>query len=155
MMGAALSLCAEDVRFGLQGALAIPSADLSNNGSLGIQGGGHAKWNIGEGHGLMPRADLNIYTAHNGVNVTGLSLACDYTYHVERSASGFYLLAGVNEATYHTSFSNHSTNDTSLGIDLGVGYDYDKHLGLQARYMTNSFNSVTYGALNVGVSYTF
>ena len=155
MMGTALSLCAEDVRFGVQAGLAIPAADLSNNGSLGIEAGGHAKWNIGNGHGLMPQANINIYTANHSVNVTGLSLACDYTYHVEQRPTGFYLLAGLNEATYHTSWSNHSSNDTSLGIDLGLGYDLDRHMGMQARYTSNSFNSVTYGALNVGVTYTF
>jgi hypothetical protein len=155
MMGAALSLCAEDVRFGVQGGLTLPAADLSDNASIGIQAGGHAKWNIRDGHGLMPRADLNIFGQSNGTNVTGLSLACDYTYHVDRRPTGFYVLAGLNESTFHTSFRNRSSNDTSLGIDLGAGFDLDRHLGFQGRYTTNSFNSVTYGALNVNVTYTF
>jgi hypothetical protein len=155
MTGAAMNLGAEQPRFGVQGGLSVPAGDLSDNANLGIQAGAHAKWDFRQGHGLMPRADLNLFSSNDGVNVTNVALACDYTYHFERRATGFYALAGLNLSNYHTSWRDHSSNDSSLGLDLGAGYDFDRHLGVQGRYTTNSFSGVTYGALNLGVTYTF
>ena len=65
------------------------------------------------------------------------------------------MLAGLSDQNYHTGFPDFSRNDNGLGIDLGVGYDLDRHTGLQARYTTNSFSGYTYSALNLGVTYTF
>jgi hypothetical protein len=155
MTGAALSLCGAEPRFGVQGGLSIPAGDLSDNAYLGLQAGAHAKWDLRDGHGLMPRIDLSTYGSHNGVSVNNAALACDYTYHFDRRASGPYALAGVNLSTYHTSGGGFSSNDSSLGLDLGAGYDVDRHLGFQGRYTTNSFSGVTYGALTAAVTYTF
>jgi len=155
-LGAALSLAAAEPHFGAQAALSFPFSTLSDNGYLGLQLGGHGRWYFGGGHGLMARADLAFYGSNKSTSVTGFDVAADYTYHLERRPEGAYLLAGLSQASYHTSFPNHSDNDSALGIDLGAGYDLDQHLGLQARYTTHSLgNDKTYGALNLGVTYTF
>lgn len=107
------------------------------------------------GHGLVARADLTFFGQSNNTTVNDLAVAADYTYHFDRRPRGAYLLAGLSQQTYHTSFPGFSRNNSGLGIDLGAGYDLDSHLGLQARYTTNSFTDVTYAALNLGVSYTF
>ena len=156
LAGTALSLAAQDVQFGVQGGISLPAADLSNKASLGLTGGGHARWDFSQGHGLMARADLDLFTSNGGTNVTGLGVAADYTYHLERRPAGFYFLAGLNQLSFRTSPSaGPSRSDSSFGIDLGAGYDLDRHLGVQARYTTNSFNSLSYAALNLGVTYTF
>lgn len=155
IMGTALSLSAQSVRFGVQGGVSLPSNDLSNNAYLGLQLGGHLKADFGEGHGLMGRVDLTFFSQNSGVNVTDTALAADYTYHFERRQRSAYLLAGLSQQNYHTSFQNYSVNDSGVGIDLGAGYDLDRHLGLQARYTTNSFSNYNYAALNLGVTYTF
>ena len=150
-----IPLAAQDVRFGVQGALSIPSADLSDNADLGLQFGGHARWDFGRGHGLMARADLTYYGQKNDVTTSSLALAGDYTYHFERRQRGFYVLAGLSMAAYTRDTPDGTLNDNGLGIDLGVGYDVDRNLGLQARVTNHAFDQATMTALNLGVTYTF
>jgi hypothetical protein len=154
-MGTALTLSAQEVRFGVQGALSLPANDLTDNADPGLQVGGHARWDFGQGQGLMARADVTYFGQNDGVNVTDLAFAADYTYHFERRQHGLYVLAGLSEQNYHTSFQGYGQNNDGLGFDIGAGYDLDRHLGLQARYTTNSFDYGTYSALNLGVTYTF
>ncbi len=155
ILGSALALSAQEVRFGVQGALSLPTSDLSDNADAGVQVGAHARWDFTGGHGVMARTDLTFYGQNQGVNVNGLAFAADYTYHFERRQRGLYALAGLNEQNYHTSFQGYSRNDSGLGFDIGAGYDLDRHMGLQARYTSNSFSDMTYSALNLGVTYTF
>jgi hypothetical protein len=154
-LATALSLSAEVPHFGVQGGVSLPAQDLADNASLGLQLGGHARWNFKHGQTLMARADMTLYDQNNNTNVTTFGVGADYIYHLERRPSGLYLLAGLSNQNYHTSFTNSSRNDSGLGIDLGAGYDLDRHLGLQARYTTHSFNGLTYAALNLGATYTF
>jgi len=150
-----LALGAQTPRFGVQGALSLPANDLSDNADLGLQVGGHARWSFNQGQGVMVRADAASYSENDTVKVRGLALAADYLYHLERRNHGLYLLAGLASQYYHTSYDGHTDNDSGLGLDLGVGYDLDRHVGLQARYTTSSLDHVTYDALNLGVTYTF
>jgi len=157
ILGSAISLtlAAQDARFGVQGALSLPANDLASNADTGLQLGGHARWAFNGGHGVMARADLTFYGQSNSISVNSIAVAADYTYHFEQSQRGPYLLAGLSQQNYHTSFPSYSRNDSGLGVDLGAGYDLDRHLGLQARYTTNSYSNLTYSALNLGVTYTF
>jgi hypothetical protein len=155
ILATAVSLSAQEVRFGVQGALAIPTGDLGDIADAGLQLGGHAKWDFNQGHGIMARVDATFFGQNDGVNVTNLAVAADYTYHFQRRQRGLYVLAGLSDQNYHTSYDGYSQNNNGLGIDLGVGYDLDRHLGLQARYTTADISSATYAALNLGVTYTF
>ena len=155
LLGSALSLSAQSVRFGVQAAVSLPTNDLTNNAYFGLQMGGHAKADLSEGHGIMARADVAFYSQNNDYNVSNYALAADYTYHFERNQIGPYVLAGVSQQVYHTSLHGLDTNDSGLGIDLGAGFDVDRNVGLQVRYTTNSFNSYNYAAVNLGVTYTF
>ncbi|MDR3673234.1 MAG: outer membrane beta-barrel protein [Holophaga sp.] len=155
ILGTALSLSAQEARFGVQGALAIPTSDLSDNADAGLQVGGHAKWDFTHGHGIMARVDATFFGQNDGVDVTNLAVAADYTYHFERRQRGLYVLAGLSGQNYHSSYHGYSQNDNGLGLDLGVGYDLDRHVGLQARYTTTNVSNATYAALNLGVTYTF
>lgn len=155
LMGSALSLSAQTVRFGVQAAVSLPANDLNNNATLGLQLGGHAKADLGEGHGIMARADLAFYSQNNGYNVNNVALAADYTYHFNGHQLGPYALAGISQQNYHTSLHGLDSNNSGLGIDLGLGYDVDRNVGMQVRYTNNAFNSLNYSALNLGVTYTF
>jgi hypothetical protein len=156
VLASAVSLAAQLPRFGVQGAVSLPSQNLSDNAGLGLQLGGHARWNFNRGQALMARADLALYDQNNGANVTGLGLGADYIYHLERRPVGLYLLGGLSSQNFHTSYPASSRNDTVLGIDLGAGLDLDRHLGLQARYTTHNLGGgLVYGAFNVGATYTF
>ncbi|BDU72741.1 outer membrane beta-barrel protein [Mesoterricola silvestris] len=141
--------------FGVQGALAFPVNDLTDAANLGLQVGGHGRWDFGGGHGLMGRADITIFGSKDGVNTTSYGLGADYTWHPDRNRRGVYLLGGVSLVSYSLSGHGHSDSKTALGLDLGVGYDLDRHVGLQARYTTHNVDSVTLAALNLGVTYSF
>jgi len=155
VMGSALALSAQTPRFGVQAGLSMPTNSLGDNANAGLQLGGHAKWDFKRGHGVMGRADLTFYGQNHDIDVTNLAAAADYTYHLEGGQQGVYLLGGLSLQNYHTSFPATSRNNSGLGLDLGAGYDLDRHLGLQARYTTTSFSDFTYAALNLGVTYTF
>ncbi len=144
-------------RWGVQAALAVPTGDLSDTSSTGLQVGGHAKWNFGAGHGIMARADLTLYGQRYGFSDRSLGAGADYTYHLDRNQRGFYVLGGLSVVDYHWStLDNRSHTDTALGPDLGVGYDLSRNLGLQARYTFHSgSDSSNLNSLNLGVTYTF
>jgi len=155
IIAGALPLPAAEPHFGVQGGLSVPVNDLSSNAYIGVQAGAHGRWDFEHGHGLMVRGDMTLYAQNGGTSVTDLAVAADYTYHLERRLNGLYLLAGLSQDSYHTSYSSYSRSDSGLGLDLGAGYDLDHHLGLQARYVTHSYSGLTYSALNLGATYTF
>ena len=148
-------LSAAEPRFGLQGALALPQADLSTSANPGLQFGGHAQWAFGQGHGLLARVDLTLYGQRNGTNASSLGGGADYTYHFDRNDRGFYFLAGATVLDYHYKFGNFTQTSNGLGVEVGGGYDVDRNLGFQLRYTTHSIDRATLGSLNLGVSYTF
>lgn len=148
-------LAAQTPRFGLQGALATPIGDLSDFANLGLQIGGHGRWDFGQGHGLMGRADLTFYGTRNDFNASSLGIGADYTFHPDRNPRGLYFLAGVSVQEYRLDHPERNYNDSGLGIDLGVGYDLNRNLGLQGRVTTHPFKNSTMTALNLGVTYTF
>lgn len=149
------SLFGEQPQWGVQGGLSVPSADLSDSANLGLTGGGNGKWNLGRGHAVIGRADLALYGRKNGNSDSSVAVAGDYTYHLSRNQQGLYFLGGVSVMDYSWSRQDNSRSDTALGLDLGVGYDLDRNVGLQARYTTHSVSGGTLDALNLGVTYTF
>lgn len=152
---AALPASAQSVRFGVQGALTLPAGDLADSANLGLDLGGHARWDFGRGHGIMGRVDLNYYGQKNDFTTSSIGVGADYTYHLERTQLGFYFLAGVSLERYHRDHPFGTLNDNGLGLDIGAGYDLNRNLGLQARLTSHSFNHANLTALNLGVTYTF
>jgi hypothetical protein len=152
---ASTSLGAKEVQFGVQGGLALPMGDLSDASSLGLGFGGHGRYDLGSGHGLMGRLDYTFFGQKGGVSTTDLGIAMDYTYHLDRHRRGAYLLAGVSLQNYSFSHSGNSFSRSGLGVDLGVGLDVDRNLGFQARVTSHNIDSGTFTALNLGVTYTF
>ena len=150
-----LPLAAQEARFGVQAAVAFPTGDLSDNADLGLQFGGHVRWNFGSGNGLMARADFTTYGSKNDVSTSSFAVAADYTYHLNRNPLGLYFLAGLSMQDCHRDFPNGSIHDNGLGIDLGVGYDLNHNLGVQARITTQSADNGNLTALNLGATYTF
>lgn len=150
-------LAAATPQWGVQGALAFPQGDLSDSASVGLQGGGHARWDFGQGHGLMARGDLTLYGQRHGFSDDSLGIAADYTYHLDRNRRGLYFLGGLSLVDYHwDARDGRSHTDTVLGPDLGVGYDLNRNVGLQGRYTFHSASgSSSLDSLNLGVTYTF
>ena len=147
----AAPLAAQDVRFGVQGAVSFPTGDLSDVANLGLQLGAHARWNFHEGHGLMARVDLTSYSRNDGYGSSSLGAGADYTYHLSRNQRGFYFLAGLSVQDYSRDFPDGTAHDSGLGLDLGAGYDLDRNFGLQARVTSIDAGHATLAALCLGV----
>lgn len=154
LAGSASLLSAVTPDFGVQGALAIPAGDLSDGANLGIQGGGHAWWHFQGGHALMARVDATFYGSKDGLTVNSFGVAADYTFFPESRGRGLYLLGGLSFLRYELS-AELSDSRNKLGLDLGVGYQFNRALGMQLRYTTHEIDSLTFASANVGVTYTF
>ena len=150
-----LPLASQSAHYGVQGALALPGGDLADNAGVGLQVGGHVRLDLGEGHGLMGRLDLTSFGRKDGLNASSFGAAADYTYHFGRNRRGLYVLAGLGLGSYYREFPGGSVNDTALGLDLGAGFDLDRHIGLQARYTSARAGGEDLSAMNLGVTYTF
>jgi hypothetical protein len=112
--------------------------------------------NLGGGHVLRPRFDVNVYRISDHgrysddyreeVDFTAASLGVDYLFYVQRRYQGFYLSAGLNVTRWglqyttrdrhgsglHTT-SDYERNSTNLGAALGVGYQFNRWFGLELR----------------------
>ena len=148
------ALSAQDVRVGVQGALAFPANDLTDVANLGLQLGGHARWDFGRGHGLMARLDVTLYGSKDGASTTSFGGGADYTYHVDHDRRGLYLLAGATLTSYSVSGGG-TASRSGLGLDVGAGYDLTRNLGLQLRYTTHSLDGATMSSLNLGATWSF
>ncbi|GEM_PF-894894 len=157
VLGAGLTLSAgEPARWGFQGGIALPVGDLGDIAGPGLEGGAHLQWNFGRGHGLITRADLTFYGNKDGYSNTSLGGGADYTYHLGQEPLGLYLLGGLSILNFNTSPPEGSSdNRSSLGLDLGVGYDMSRNLGFQARYTSHSSSGRGYNTMNLGVLFTF
>ena len=82
LLVAGTGLAAAAPEWGFQGALAVPTADLSSSAGLGLQGGANGRWDFGGGHGIMGRADLTLYSGKDGANESSLGVAA--VLHCER-----------------------------------------------------------------------
>ena len=99
--------------------------------------------------------DLAYYGQKFDISTSSLGLGADYTFHFDRHQRGLYWLGGVSIANYSRNTPSGKLNDNGLGVDLGLGYDLNRNLGIEARLTRHAFDQATMTALNLGVSYTF
>ena len=120
MIGSLLSVCAETPSFGIQGVVALHTRGKKGGHRTEIQGGAHARWSLGGGHGMLLQ-----------MNITQLepALGAYYVYHFEEQPVGYCNMIGI----------------TSSGLGFGVGYDFNRNFGLQTMF-TTSHNTVHVGA---------
>jgi len=153
---ASLPLAADgESRFGFEGAVALPSGNLSTTANNGFEVGAIGRWDMGGGRGLTGRIDLNLYAEKYSVTTTSLGIAADYTFHLTGSQRGPYFLIGPSILSYSQSVANATLNSSTLGLDLGLGVDLDDHVGILARWTSHYINHTTWTVLNLGVTYTF
>jgi hypothetical protein len=145
-------LAAQVPQFGMQGALAFPGGDLADSADVGLQVGGHVRWDYGRGCGLMARVDLTAYGRKDGYNASSLGAGADFTYHFRQNRRGLYALAGLSLQNYSREVPYGSIHDNGLGVALGLGYDLDRHIGLQARLVSGQ---ESLSSFNLGMTYSF
>jgi len=150
---AAQPVSAQEVRYGFQATIAKPEGDLSTamDGQVGFGLGIHALIDLKGGHAILPRLDYTTYKhSSNGLdeNVKVLSLGADYDYFTGGKANaGFYLLGGLGYASTkdELTFPGGSAQETkgSLYMNLGAGWDFSPHVGVELRYNHSTISEST------------
>jgi opacity protein-like surface antigen len=164
---AGVSLSAQDVRFGIQGQVNIPTGDLKKavDSKLGFGLGGHSTIDFSSGHVLRPRLDYNFYPEAkvSGIknNVSNLSLGADYMYFIEgKPSEGFYVTGGLAAVRWNQEVEvlgvKDKINTTKLGIAAGAGYQFNPTVGVEVRYTTSSVNKDSdANAIQIGATIRF
>jgi opacity protein-like surface antigen len=144
--------------YGLSVQLNSPLGDLKDDTDKSLGGGLSflMQWNLAQGHAIRPRLDLNIFNvsqyepSHSNYresrNLSSVGIALDYLYYAGGTPRGLYLTAGAGvtrwDLSYTTSDRSGSTysssydsnkNTTSLGLAAGLGWQFTRVLGLEAR----------------------
>ena len=137
-MGVLLPLSAqsnEGLRFGVTAG--VISGYIFRTASLQIRG--FAKYDLGSGHAVTASFNVNNYKSPRLKLVVitvekktfkHRTIGVDYGYHFSKQQFGTYCLAGVNI----TERSDSKDSNKALGQRIGIGYDFNKNLGVQACY---------------------
>lgn len=171
---AAASLArAEDPRFGLQVHGNFPTGDLKDavDSKLGVGGGAHVTFDLGDGHLIRPRIDyiffpettLNSGTASVKNKVNDLSAGADYLYFISGKPEGLYLTGGLSfnhwKVDVSGSLGNFSDSSNKVGFAAGVGFNFNASFGAEVRFTTSKYGSgskdFSANALQAGVTLRF
>jgi hypothetical protein len=164
-----LPLCAQASgrpTFGLSVQLNSPMGNLQTDTdkSLGAGLSFLMQWNLGNGHALRPRLDVNAFNvstyepSHSNYresrNLSAVGLGVDYLYYVSGTPRGFYLTAGAGvtrwDLSYTTSDRNGNSfnnsydstkNTTSLALAAGLGWQFSRVIGLEARFVHSPYKA--------------
>ena len=144
--------------YGLSVQLNAPMGDLREDTDKKVGAGVSAlvQWNLGGGHALRPRLDLNVFNvsqyepSHSNYresrNLSAVGLGVDYLYYLGGTPKGLYFTAGAGVTrwdlsyttsdkvgnTYSSSYDSNK-NTTSLGLAAGAGWQFTRVIGLEAR----------------------
>jgi len=164
-----LPLCAQTPgrpTFGFSAQLNAPTGDLQTDTDKGLGAGLSflVQWNLGHGHALRPRLDVNVFNvstyepSHSNYresrNLSAVGLGVDYLYYVSGTPRGFYLTAGAGVTRWdlayttsdrngnsYTSSYDSSKNTTSLGLAAGLGWQITRVFGLEARFVHTPYKA--------------
>lgn len=166
LAAACMSLPAETPRYGVQGLVNIPLADLKDyvDSKPGPGVGVHGTFDMGDGHMLRPRLDYILYPEASFATVkqkaTAMSLGGDYLFFIAGKPEYLYFtagFAGVRWAFEHKdALTKVSSNTTKVGLSIGLGYQWNATVGTEARYVHSRIAS-TFKAdcLQAGVTIRF
>jgi len=163
LLASALPLLAQESSrptFGFSVQLSSPTGDLQEDTdkTFGAGLGFLVQWDLGRGHALRPKVDLNIFNvseyepSHSNYresrNLSAVSLGVDYLYYMGGTPRGLYVTGGANvtrwDLTYTTSDRignsyassyDHSKNTTSLGLAAGLGWQITRVIGTEFRFI--------------------
>jgi len=163
----------EGPRFGLQAGVNLPQSDLKDavDSKMGFNVGAHMALDFKGGHMLRPRLDYTWfpeYSASAGgasasAKLSNISLGADYLYFVDGKPEGFYFTGGLAlvqwkmeaSISYPGFSASASETTTKVGLAAGVGYQFNKTVGGEVRYMKSSAWEGDLDMLQVGVTFKF
>jgi hypothetical protein len=161
-----LSLQAEPPRYGVQGLVNVPMGDLKTfvDSSPGPGIGLHGTFDLMEGHMIRPRMDYSVFPEASFATVkqtaSYLSLGGDYLYFIAGKPEGFYFTGGLSAIRWSfqhkDALSKVTSNTTKLGVNGGIGYQWNATLGTEARWIHSRVsNDFKADALQAGITVRF
>jgi hypothetical protein len=146
--------------FGFSAQLNGPLGNLKEDTdkTLGAGASFLVQWNFPGGHAIRPRFDVNVFNvstyepSHSNYresrDLSAVGLGVDYLYYVGGTPKGLYLTAGAGVTRWDLSYTtsdrvgngfsasyNRSKNTTSLGVAGGLGWQFSRVIGLEARFV--------------------
>lgn len=168
------ALCAQEgPRFGLQAGLNLPQSDLKDavDDKVGFNLGAQVTFDLRGGHMLRPRLDYTWFPEYRvsdlggsaEVKFSALSLGGDYLYFVEGKPQGFYVTGGLALVQWKVEASGSflgigfSSSETTnkLGLAAGAGYQFNKTVGAEVRYLKSSVGEGDLDMIQVGATFRF
>lgn len=137
----ATSLAAQDIKYGGQATLSLPTGPIGNDqrldSKLGGGIGGHVFIGLKQGIAIVPRVDYTYFknSDNEDLKVQTLKVGGDCDYYFSRKAGeGLYagLGVGYNRAKFEANSQDESTN--SIYGAAQVGYMFTKNFGAELRY---------------------
>ncbi|HJV91467.1 MAG TPA: outer membrane beta-barrel protein [Holophagaceae bacterium] len=158
---------AQDVKLGVQAQANLPMGDLKDavDSKVGVGGGVHAQFYLQDGMAIRARGDFNTWSETDVLTVTNkvsnLTLGGDFLYYVEgKDSSGVYFLGGLSMVRWSYEATEggvkHNYDSTHLGVSVGLGYQWNKTFGTEARFVHSSLgNGFNGDTLSVGATLKF
>jgi opacity protein-like surface antigen len=164
----------EAVRFGLQAGLNLPQSDLKDavDSKVGFNIGAQVTYDLRGGHMLRPRLDYAWFPEYTetfagdsiSTKFTRTSLGVDYLYFVDGKPQGFYLTAGIAAVQWKvevnlvlSGLGSGSTSETTnkLGLAAGFGYQFNRTVGADLRYIKGKAWEGDVDMIQAGVNFRF
>ncbi len=146
--------------FGFSAQINAPLGNLKDDTDKTVGGGASflVQWNLSGGHAIRPRLDLNVFNvsvyepSHSNYresrDLSAVGLGVDYLYYVGGMPKGLYLTAGAGATRWDLSYTtsdrvgngfsssyDRSKNTTSLSLAAGLGWQFTRVIGLEARFV--------------------
>jgi len=146
--------------FGLSVQLNSPMGDLRDDTdkNQGVGASALVQWNLPGGHAIRPRLDLNVFNvsqyepSHSNYresrNLSAVGLGVDYLYYLGGTPKGLYVTGGVGVARWDLTYTSSdrvgnayassydsNKNTTSLSLAGGLGWQFTRVIGLEARFV--------------------
>jgi len=122
------------------------------------------QWNLGNGHALRPRLDLNVFNvsqyepSHSNYresrDLSAVGVGVDYLYYLNGTPKGLYVTAGAGVTRWDLSYTtsdrvgnsfstsvDRNKNTTSLGLAAGLGWQFTRVIGLETRFVHSPYKA--------------
>lgn len=149
-----------NVSVGFSAQLNFPLGDLQadTDKTLGAGASFLVQWDLPGGHAIRPRFDVNLFNvsaydpSHSNYresrDLSALGLNVDYLFYMNGTPKGLYLTAGAGVTRWDLSYTtsdkignsysssrDSNRNSTSLGLAAGLGWQFTRVIGVEARFM--------------------
>lgn len=149
-------LSAQELRYGLQATVALPTGDIAKkdvlDDSLGYGLGAHMVIGFKGGHAIVPRVDYTHFEKGSPTRKLDMfQVGADYNYYFSKVVNqGFYVGAGAGFGMTRFdlkagALSDKDTPNTAYGA-VSAGCMFTSHMGAEVRYTYAKYKPEVFGA---------